>query len=301
MPHVEANGLRFHVQQVRRPGSGHAPRPAVVMVHGLVVDNLSSYYCTLAHPVALVADTYLYDLRGHGLSQVPATGYRVADHVDDLEALLDAWGLTDPVHVVASSYGGGVALGLAHRRPERVASLVLVEAHVPTEGWGEHMAANLTQVASAVDVSAGPDRREWLAHQATRTFGLEETGVREWLARHATRRIDRLVRDVERLLQTTLIDDLRREPPLPAAALAAVGCPTLALYGERSDILDHARALARHVPGCELHLLPGCAHTVLYEATGVVRAHVLDWLARHAVAEPEASGSPARQPDPAGA
>ena len=84
MPHVDANGLRFHVQVLgngsdKRPDTGPDPRPKVVMLHGLVADNLSSYYYTIANPVALVADTHLYDLRGHGRTEVPKAGYAVVD------------------------------------------------------------------------------------------------------------------------------------------------------------------------------------------------------------------------------
>src|SRR5204862_171211 len=85
-------------------------------------------YYTIANPVGLVADTFLYDLRGHGRTDVPETGYTVADHVDDLAALLDTWGIDEPVHLVGTSFGGVVALAFTHRFPERVASLVLFEA-----------------------------------------------------------------------------------------------------------------------------------------------------------------------------
>ena len=56
MPHVEANGLRFHVQVLQGGDDTGGPRPQVVMLHGLVADNLSSWYYTIANPVALVAD-----------------------------------------------------------------------------------------------------------------------------------------------------------------------------------------------------------------------------------------------------
>src|SRR5690606_30281074 len=122
---VPANGLSFHVQVLRGDDGGGAPavgRPQVVMLHGLVIDNLSSWYYTIAHPVALAADVHLYDLRGHGRTDMPADGYTVADNVDDLVALLDHWGIDEPVHLFGNSFGGVVALALAHRHPERVAS-----------------------------------------------------------------------------------------------------------------------------------------------------------------------------------
>lgn len=267
MPHLDANGLRFHVQVLRDlqadDDAGLAPsgpRPKVVMLHGLVADNLSSYYYTLANPMALHADTYLYDLRGHGRSEVPKTGYAVVDHVADLRALLAAWEIDEPVHLVGNSFGAVVALTYAHLHPGRVASLVLVEGHFATEGWGEHMAGTLALAA----------------------FGLDEDGVKDWLERNGSRKLNRLARHSERLfLETSLIDELGLEQPFPRQALAAIGCPVLAIYGERSDLLDRAAELERYVPGCELHVVPGCTHSVLFEATPLVRELTLGWITRH--------------------
>lgn len=267
MPHVDANGLRFHVQVLSHGGDAGgragatAPRPKVVMLHGLVADNLSSYYYTIANPLGLVADAYLYDLRGHGRTEVPKSGYAVVDHVTDLRALLAAWSIDEPVHLVGNSFGGVVALQFAHLFPERVASLVLIEAHFATEGWGEHMAGSLALAA----------------------FGLDEVGVKDWIDRNATRKVSRLARHSEHLfLDTTLIDDLQGEQPFPYRSLAAIDRPTLAIYGEGSDILDRAHDLREHLPRCELHVVPGCSHSVLFEATPFVREHAVDWVTRHA-------------------
>jgi pimeloyl-ACP methyl ester carboxylesterase len=276
MPHLDANGLRFHVQVLRDTAAPADPadpggdgttaaadddRPKVVMLHGLVADNLSSYYYTLANPMALHADTYLYDLRGHGRSEVPKTGYAVVDHVADLRALLAAWDIHEPVHLVGNSFGCVVALTYAHLYPGRVASLVLIEGHFATEGWGEHMAGSLALAA----------------------FGLDEDGVRDWLERNGSRKLNRLARHSERLfLETSLIDELGLERPFPRQALAAIDCPVLAVYGEHSDLLDRAAELERHVPACELHVVPGCSHSVLFEATPLVRELVLGWIVRHA-------------------
>ena len=239
MPHVEANGLRFHVQVLKPADAGGsvdgggdaAPRPKVVMLHGLVIDNLSSWYYTIAPAVAMHADVYLIDLRGHGRTDMPATGYTVEDNVDDLVALLDQWGIHEPVHLFGNSFGGVVSLALAHRHPERVASLFLVEAHFAVEGWGEHMAGSLALAA----------------------FGLDETAVQDWLAENA-------------------------DPPI--AWLGEIACPTYAMYGSESDILDRARELEAKVSSCELEIVPDCSHSLLTEQSALVRERALAWIQR---------------------
>ena len=259
MPDVVANGIRFNTQ-VLHGGSDDpdaAPRPQVVMLHGLVADNLSSWYYTIANPVAMVADVHLYDLRGHGRSEVPDSGYTVDEQVDDLEALLDAWGITGPVHLFGNSFGGVVSLALAHRHPERVASLFLIEAHFAVEGWGEHMAGSLALAA----------------------FGLDEDAVQTWLAENADRKLSRLAKRSERFLtETSLIDDLQAEQPI--GWLREISCPTYAMYGAETDIMDRALELRDKVPGCELEIVPDCSHSLLTEQSGLVRDRALAWLER---------------------
>jgi pimeloyl-ACP methyl ester carboxylesterase len=149
MAEVTANGVRFHVQRLtpRRPAcaaDGAENGAPVVFVHGLGMDNLSSFYYTLANPVANAGnEVILYDLRGHGLSERPSTGYSVSDSVTDLHSLLGAIGVTGPVHLVGNSYGGTVALGFGAAHPDRVASMMLIEAHFAIEGWNEQMAGTL--------------------------------------------------------------------------------------------------------------------------------------------------------------
>lgn len=65
-----------------------------------------------------------YDKRGHGISDAPAGDYRLEDHLDDLEGLLDQVGIARAV-LVGVSIGGLISQGFALRAPERVAGLVL--------------------------------------------------------------------------------------------------------------------------------------------------------------------------------
>ena len=58
MADVQANGLRFHYQSL---GQGQGDDRLVVFLHGLVMDNLSSWYFTVANPVAVHAEVMLYD------------------------------------------------------------------------------------------------------------------------------------------------------------------------------------------------------------------------------------------------
>lgn len=76
------------------------------------------------------------DLRGFGGSAAePVDATRgIGDYRDDLVALLDTLGV-DAVHLVGHSLGGGVAMDLATRHPDRVRTVTLV-APVAPYGFG---------------------------------------------------------------------------------------------------------------------------------------------------------------------
>ena len=66
------------------------------------------------------------DLRGHGRSDQPRTGYTVPQMTDDLVIVLDELGVDEPVVLLAHSAGGLWGINFAAHYPERLTKLVLV-------------------------------------------------------------------------------------------------------------------------------------------------------------------------------
>jgi pimeloyl-ACP methyl ester carboxylesterase len=104
------NGLDFHVEE---SGSGEP----LVLVHGswgstrrwdLIVDDLADSF----HVVA-------YDRRGYGHSDLGPVPRTRRDEEDDLAALIEALGI-GPAHLVGNSFGAGIVLSVAARRPDVV-------------------------------------------------------------------------------------------------------------------------------------------------------------------------------------
>ncbi len=65
-----------------------------------------------------------YDMRGHGLSDVPDPPYKIGQLISDAEAVCDAYNVRDAMFV-GMSVGGMVAQGLAVKRPDIIRALVL--------------------------------------------------------------------------------------------------------------------------------------------------------------------------------
>jgi pimeloyl-ACP methyl ester carboxylesterase len=259
MATIEARGLRFHVQRLGEENPG----PTVVFVHGLVMDNLSSFYYTLAAPLARHGvRTVLFDLRGHGLSARPATGYSPQDSALDLIAILDALGVREPVHLLGNSYGGIVAMHTARTAPERVAGVVVVEAAC-TGALGEQWVEDIVNTLSVA------------------ALGLEFDRTEEQLVTLGQRKVAKLAGNAHALLNgTSLIDDVAGAALLSESGLGQVRCPVLGVFGQESELAAAGPDLARSVPGCEIHVVAGLGHTVLREATGELVKRVLDWLGR---------------------
>ncbi len=104
-------------------GSRHAEQ-TMVFVHGF--GGRAAYW---SHQLEHFQDNYRViapDLRGHGLSDAPLSGYTVADLVDDLELILAAVGAPEQFILVSHSFGGAVSAEFIRRHPERVLKWVVI-------------------------------------------------------------------------------------------------------------------------------------------------------------------------------
>jgi pimeloyl-ACP methyl ester carboxylesterase len=119
MSHILLNGVRLHVAA---PAADGEP---LILVHGGWTDHRT--WSALVPLLAPAFRVVSYDRRGHSLSdRGPGPSPRRQDE-DDLAALVEGLGAA-PAHLVGSSYGASIALGLAARRPELVRAVV---AHEP--------------------------------------------------------------------------------------------------------------------------------------------------------------------------
>ena len=269
MASAMVRGIHLHYQVL---GEMRPESPTVVFVHGIVMDNLSSWYFTVATHVSPLANVLLYDLRGHGLSERPPTGYSLDDMVLDLVGLLDSLQLGGPVYIVGNSFGGLLALAFAAAHPQRCAGLVLVDPHVGTEGFGDEMAATLGLTGEARDQKIA-------------------TAFKAWLGRHSERKRNRLADAARKLIEgTSIVPDLRSTQVVDNAAIQHIRCPVLALYGERSDLRGRGEALLGTLSTCKIEIFNNCTHSILWEATDAVRDRIVAFVDEHA--------SPASLPSP---
>ena len=111
-------GMRLH-ERFRDAAPDTLP---VVLLHGLAVSH--RYLMPTAHALAGRHPVLVPDLPGFGLSDKPRRALDVREHTDVVAAWLDAHGI-GRVCVGGHSFGAEIAAGLARRRPDLVAALVL--------------------------------------------------------------------------------------------------------------------------------------------------------------------------------
>ena len=137
MQSVRVGDATLHVEHRAAPG-----RRVVVFVNSLGSD-LRIWDDVVDALAGQEIGALRYDLRGHGLSDLGKPPKLIDDHVDDLIAVMDHFGI-ERAPICGISVGGVIALGLAHRRPDKVESLILngTGAKIGTpDSWNERIAA----------------------------------------------------------------------------------------------------------------------------------------------------------------
>jgi pimeloyl-ACP methyl ester carboxylesterase len=224
-----------------------------------------------------------YDVRGHGRSMVPPSGYTWENYSRDLAELLDRLNVEGPAaeplavqsaHVVGLSMGGAIALRFALDSPGRVSSLTLVDSALPGFSYSPEFSRWITSLLDAVrqeGVGHAFDRL-WLSHaifDGVRKYPEKFTEVREMVAGF----------QAAEYRQEALEE--RAEQPRLADRLGEVSAPTLVVVGE-DDLADFrliADLLSENIPGARHATIPGVAHLPPMEDPDRFNSVLLGFLA----------------------
>jgi pimeloyl-ACP methyl ester carboxylesterase len=268
LPTAPCNGARINFVQLDEGGTNK--REHLVMVHGLAT-NMAFWYLKYASQLASEFRVTLFDLRGHGRSEMTPTGYAPANLATDLAELLDHLQIAR-AHFVAHSFGGVVVMNFALRQPERVQSLVLADTHVAvarhnrdTREWAHGLAIQRTldQHGFGLDTQDPYFGYKLLTHVAHRHLhGIEVpddladlvnplmggTGGRtaaQWL----------------KLMETTSAEsEMMGDDNLSLDALRKFKFPIAAIYGERSPARLTGTGLLNVWPHAEFRNVRNAGH-----------------------------------------
>lgn len=253
MPKIRANGWNFHYQQA---GDG----PDVVLIHGLTGDLSIWLLCEAMGVLGRSFRVTAFDLRGHGYSDVPPSGYTSADQAADALAIMDALEI-DRAMVVGHSFGGVIAMHAAALHPGRFEAVVLSDPCFPAlrhledvSRWGHWK--NFREEAASAGVTLSDEHWYDLGRFFDQVLHLDGERMLRFRQAVGLPGFKRLLR----LAGTTCGVDARTEAGLTEELICGVTQPVLALFGEHSPFLATADYLAAHLPDCENVRVPGAKH-----------------------------------------
>jgi 3-oxoadipate enol-lactonase len=266
MPHASTNDIATFYEE-----AGHGP--PVLLIHGHTLD-LRMWDAQVGPLADAGYRAIRYDVRGHGRSEAPATGYTYQNYSLDLRDLLNCLHIDTPAHLVGLSMGGGIALQFAVDHRQRVASLVVVDSTVPGFDYSPEYAEaveELVRVARSDGPRAALDQ-VWLPHPLF-------DGIRRF-----PDRFDSLKRIVLAYPARDYLDETEYSQPewQVIDRLDDIGAPTLVLVGEQ-DLPDFrliAEILAANIATARLEVIADAGHLLNLEQPEAFNEALLRFLAR---------------------
>lgn len=261
MARVGCDGVEINYRSI---GSGED----VILIHGLAASQ-AFWHPLVVQGLAEQHQVTVYDLRGHGYSSMPCTGYTSAVMAEDLHHLLDHLDI-ESAHVVGHSFGGLIALHYAILHPERTQSLTLADVRVralqPTQSSRDWPSREGTKKMLEKCGLVVPDDV-----QEAGLWMLEKLASPEWQqAREALRAkitsfpwgtSKRSASQWLKILQnTTAREDILLMVGLTEESLTTITHPSLGIYGEHSPAQQSLEGLQRLLPNFQTSIIAGGGH-----------------------------------------
>lgn len=255
--------------QVREDGPRSAP--AIVLLHGFA--SSLHWWDAITPTLAAHYRVIRFDLLGDGGSAKPSGGYSMEHEAQLVEDALTELGIRRAL-IVGHSMGGLVATALATRDHSLVAGIVLVDSPVNPHAGSLPFVARLGFVPLL-----GP------ASRTLATNGMVEQGLKDAFA-PGFKVPHQFVSDFWKMTYTSYASTHRE-----AAAyldhesldrrLAALGLPTLALYGTRDKLVSPvSERNYANVPGAQVVAIPGAGHSPMVEKPYAASNLILAFAAR---------------------
>lgn len=242
-------------------GSG----PVVVALHAGVADRRSW------REMGEALDGFrlvTYDRRGFGETTYEAEEFA---HVDDLKAVIDAIGVTEPVVLLGNSMGGSLALEFALAYPEQVRAMLLLATAVSGAPWEP-----VPSPADALEVALQAANKAGDVDEVNRLeahFWLDGPVASEGRVTGAARE---LFLDMNGIALRATSPGTEQEQPEVWDRLPGLHAPTLVAYGDQDEpvMLPIWEALAERLPNGRSVRLPGVAHLPQMEQPEAIAALV---------------------------
>lgn len=249
----------------------------IVLVHGLAA-SLGFWYFTIAPTLAEDFCVTLFDLRGHGRSSMPPSGYTAMELSEDLARLLDYLKINQ-AHILGHSLGGSIVAHFACHYSDRITSLMFADSRLKLfqrsmtladwPQWNQYRPL-LKELGVELNSQSGELGYQLLAKMARLHIQSPELSEKlqnvlpnslfaglAFTGQGGNRSAKRLV---ELLETTTAIEDLSQSDFISIEQLRSLSCPILAVYGSQSQTLPSLQGLQSVWPHLTVVLVPKAGH-----------------------------------------
>ncbi len=255
MPYINLDSDRFYYQQT---GQG----PDIVLVHP-ITSNLSFWvFSGVVDDLSQDYRVTVYDLRGHGMTDLTPSGYTSDEMATDLKKLTDALGIQKAV-LIGHSFGGVVALHAAQKFPELVDGVVVSDTFFPGL---KHLEPNLDKIpiwkklydllrTAGVDIGSDLNFQK-LFNAAANLNSIQMLALKQILDPFTIRWVSGLAR----LAPTTCGHDIFTQASFTEEVLLSIQKPILALYDEHTAFQATKDFLKDHHRFCTVEDVPFANH-----------------------------------------
>ncbi|MER7492912.1 alpha/beta fold hydrolase [Streptomyces pharetrae] len=257
---VETSFGTTHVYRYGPADPAAHSRTPVVLVHG--AGSCSAMWYPNTPDLSADRPVYALDTPGDPGRSVQRAPLHQPEHAAQwLEETLTGLGL-DRVHLVGTSYGGWLALNQAHRRPDRLASVTLLDpGGLEKVGLRFFAWIFVSLFATSAPKALRPRLAAWLEQPVL------------------------VVPELRTMIRTAVrAYRIRRPAPLPLSddELSTIRTPLYLVLGKRSLLVHPQRQVERVprlIPGARAEIISGTGHGPQIDRAEEINRRMLDFMA----------------------
>ncbi|MEM7125550.1 MAG: alpha/beta hydrolase [Chloroflexota bacterium] len=254
---MKRNQFQIDVGSAKLAGIHAGDGPPVVFLHAGVADRRMWHpqIDTFCHDHLVIA----YDRRGFGETTAIDEPF---SHVDDLDAVLDHFGL-GKVTLVGCSQGGRIAIDFALQNPNRVTALALIAPAVSGASGPEEWPPQIEALGDALDA----------ADEADDLDQINEIEAHMWLdgplsqAGRVQGELRNLFLDMNGIALNMPELEKEIEPDSSYERVEELTMPAVVIWGalDFPHLIERCQYLVESIPGAKGHEIEKAAHMVSCE------------------------------------
>jgi len=252
---------------------GQKDAPLVVLVPGFSVPSYV-WDPTLSSLEKAGFQVLIYDLYGRGYSERIQGEYDIVLFTNQLNDLLQALEIDQPVVVGGLSMGGPIAARFTRLFPEKVSGVMLISPEVTQPSTGDIFPLNLPWVGEYL---MGVVMEPLLLPKMQSADFVHPDRYPDWEDHY---KVQLQYKGTGRALLSTIRNLTKHDPVEEYQALAETGIPTLLIWGAEDQTIDwdQIEILIQEMPEIQSEIILDAGHLPHYEQPETVNPLLIEFL-----------------------